>query len=196
MMTISIVLFSIIIYFSSGLIMAKSAIYTWTDKAGNAHFSDHARSGAQKVTTKKNNIVSKDNNKRKTAKGDTSSEALANTDMKKNIDYQVAFISPKNDQAIRANNGNFSINVVTTPQQQKKHKFQLYIDGLKYANAQLSTTIVAQNVDRGSHQIQVFLLDEKNNTLAKTKIITVHIQKASIINTRPIKPAMTKSRVN
>jgi hypothetical protein len=195
-MKISILLFSAIIYFSSGLIMAESAIYTWTDKDGNAHFSDHELPGAHKVGIKASNIVSEDNHEKNSVEDNTSTIASTNSEVKKNITYQVNFTSPKNDQAIRANNGNFPVNVVITPQQKKQHQLQLYIDGQKYGNAQLSTTILAEKVDRGAHQIQVFLLDEKNNMLAKTKIITVYIQKVSKINSRSIVPVMTKISVN
>lgn len=192
-MKIIILLFSIIVYFSFGVIIAEGAIYTWTDKDGISHFSDHAAVGTQKFSIKKNNIVSDNNKQKKAGEDNIVSGNLANVHIKKIITYQVNFTSPQNDQAIRANNGNFSVNVVITPQQNQQHKLQLYIDGIKFGSAQLSTTISAKNVDRGTHKIQVFLLDEKESILAKTKMITIHILKVSTINAPYIGTTMTNT---
>lgn len=192
-MKIIILLFSIIVYFSLGVINAEGAIYTWTDKDGISNFSDHATAGTQKFSIKKNNIVSDKNKQKKAGEDDIIPGKLANTHIKKIITYEVNFTSPQNDQAIRANNGNFSVNVVITPQQNQQHKIQLYIDGIKFGIAQSSTTIYAKNVDRGTHIIQVFLVDRKASILAKTKMITIHILKVSKINALHIETPLTKT---
>lgn len=187
--------YSTIIYLSSGLLFTESKIYTWVDKNGHSHFSDHAAPGTQEVKLKEVNTLSE--NKAQNKKEEPVQTPPIKEEQKKAILYQVKITSPENDTAIRANDGNVAINVDITPQAKDKIKLQLYVDGVKSGAAQSETTLTAKNMDRGTHQFQVFLLDEKETLLAKTKIISVHVQKVSILNARPIiSPATIKGNTN
>lgn len=175
--------YSLIIYLFSGFIIVESKIYTWVDENGKSHFSDNAHPGTKVVVLKEVNLVSDDREIKQ--KLTLPQKTLEAPEKKKDILYQVSISSPQNDVAIRANNGRFSVNVVISPVLEEDHKIQLYIDNIKFGEPQSSTTILAENVDRGSHQIQVFLIDKKGTVRAKTKMITVHIQRASRLFVRP-----------
>lgn len=77
-------------------------------------------------------------------------------------------------EAIRANNGNFSVQVDITPQLSSNHRLQLLIDGQPHGIASSSTTLYAENIDRGEHQIAVQVL--ANNKVVQSspeQLITV-----------------------
>ena len=175
--------YSVIIYLSSSFIIAEGKIYTWIDENGKSHFSDNAPVDAKEVILKETNLVSDDRHIKKSTK--PAPQSIAPVEKKKNILYQVSISNLQNEPTIRANNGSFPVNVAISPELEEDHKFQLYIDNVKVGEPQVSTTILAENVDRGTHQIQVFLIDKKETVVAKTKIITVHIQRVSNVAVRP-----------
>ena len=176
-MKFSPLLYSTIIYMSSSLMQVESKVYTWVDEDGKTHFSDHAQPGTKEVVLQDTNLVSDD---RKVAEKPVSAESPPVVEEKKKaILYQISILSPKNDVAIRANDGSFSVNVAINPKLEEEHMFQLYIDNMKVGAPQSSTTMLAENVDRGTHQVQVFLMDKKETIVAKTKIISVHLQRAT-----------------
>ena len=96
------------------------------------------------------------------------------------IIYQATITSPQDDSAIRSNDGTLDIHVTTTPEKQNNQKLQLFLDGKRLGTPQISPTIRALNIDRGTHQVQVHLLDEEGKLLAKTQIVTVHLQRATV----------------
>lgn len=176
-MKLIIFLYSIIIYLLSSFMVAESKIYTWVDENGKSYFSDNDLPGTKEVVLKEINLVS--NNQKVQEAPIPSKKTSPVIENKKNIIYQMSISSPENNVAIRANNGNFSVNVAISPALEDNHKIQLYIDNLKFGEPQSLTAILAENVDRGSHTIQVFLIDSKEVVRAKTNIITVHVQRAS-----------------
>lgn len=59
------------------------------------------------------------------------------------------------DQAIRANNGSFTVQIAITPKLANEHQLQLIIDGKAYGAASRSTTLSVENLDRGEHRLAV-----------------------------------------
>lgn len=182
-MKFSLLLYTGMIYISSSLFLVESKVFTWVDKNGKTHFSDNAQPGTKEVVLKETNLIS-DGRKIKKKQGSPKNNQAV-VEKKKNILYQVSISNLQNEPTVRANNGSFPVNVEISPELEEDHKFQLYIDNVKVGEPQVSTTILAENVNRGTHQIQVFLIDKKETVVAKTKIITVHIQRVSNIAVRP-----------
>lgn len=58
-------------------------------------------------------------------------------------------------QAIRANNGSFSVNVAISPSLAQQHRLQLLIDGQAYGAASTATQFTLHNIDRGEHRLAV-----------------------------------------
>lgn len=153
---------------------AESKIYHWVDKDGNSHFSDTPAVGDEEVQLHEQNIlVNQKVPKRETAPIETTEEEPA-------IEYQATIVSPADDEAIRSNEGTLNIHVSTSPAKKNSHKFQLYLDGKPLGQPQISPTIKAQNIDRGTHQLEVHLIDDDGGLLAKTQVITVHLQRVHL----------------
>lgn len=178
-MKFSAVLLSSLLYLYTSLLQAETKVYYWVDDSGKMHFSDTAAPGTEEITTTSQNLLSSDRVASKTT--DSNSDAV-NTESQEMavIDYKADIISPKNDMPIRSNNGTLEIHVKISPEKENTQKLQLYLDGTALGSPQISSTIRALNIDRGTHQVQVYLLDEKGKTLTKTQIITVHLLRASL----------------
>jgi len=177
-MKFSLLLLSTLLSLSSSLTTAtEMKIYRWVDQEGKVHFSDTAAPGTAEIEVKNNNLLSTENKKRVLTNLPTVADESHD---KTPISYQATITSPEDDKALRSNNGSIDIHVSTTPAKTNTQTLQLYLDGKKLGSPQLSPIIQAQNINRGTHQVQVELLDKNGKTLTKTQIVTVHLQRITI----------------
>lgn len=136
----------------------SAQIYQYTDDKGNRVFTDQPPTDvdARSIQLPSLNTVPhepatdryKDRNS-----PDAPSAAVSN-----NPYNQLYLTGLPEDQAIRANNGNFSVQVVITPNLAPQHRLQLLIDGQPYGTPSVSTTLQVINIDRGEHRIAVQVL--------------------------------------
>lgn len=166
---------SMLLFLTLALVRVQAEIYHWVDANGNSHFSDIAPLiGAQKISIEKQNLMSTSKNQQTIQlKQNKTTEVIQG-------EYSIKILSPKEDIAIRSNNGTIDINVDIRPELNNNQLLQLFIDGVAFGKSQKSTTIRALNIDRGTHQLQVKLLDNEGNILTKTQVVTVHLQRAAI----------------
>lgn len=170
-------LFSLLFYlFSPVAITAEMKIYHWIDENGKAHFSDTAIPGTQEIQVKNNNLLPAEEVNMEQIDSIANQLSLPQQDDVE-VSYQATIISPEDDKPLHSNEGTIEIHVETEPAKKNTHKLQLYLDGKKLGSPQISSTMRALNIDRGTHQVQVELLDEKNKVLAKTQVVTVHLQR-------------------
>lgn len=174
-------LISLLLFLSTSLSYAQTKVYYWVDKDGKSHFSDTAIPGAEQITVENKNLVSTNPvNQVETTKPTLSEVDDLSLEREKVIEYQAEIVSPQDNTAIRSNNGTLEVYVKTIPEKESAQRFQLFLDAQPLGSPQISPTIRAFNVDRGTHQIQVQLLDETGKTLAKTQTITVHLQRTTL----------------
>ncbi len=173
-MKLFVLFFSTFFYlFSSLTIAAETKIYHWVDEEGKMHFSDSAIPGTKQVNVKENNLLLSlpQESKQQEAPQQQPDEPVTT--------YKATITSPEDDKPLRSNNGTINIHVQTEPEKENTQKLQLYLDGIKLGSPQISQTIRALNIDRGTHQVQVELLDEDGTSITKTQIVTVHLMRAS-----------------
>lgn len=164
---------SILLFFYATLASAETKIYHWVDADGKTHFADTAPPGTAEIIIENKNLVSTPQQQpKRTSNTSTNKEEI--------IKYQAEITTPKDDVAIRSNNGTLEVHIKTTPEKESTQRLQLFLDGQALGSPQISATIRALNVDRGTHQVQAKLLDEGNNILATTQVVTVHLQRVSI----------------
>tara|TARA_R110001583_G_scaffold30866_2_gene106172 strand:+ start:31818 stop:32360 length:543 start_codon:yes stop_codon:yes gene_type:complete len=174
-------LFTLFVYFfAAPATTAEMKIYHWIDEDGKAHFSDTAIPGTKEIQVKNNNLLpAEEINMEQT---DSIANQLSFDQQEKSqIIYQATIISPEDDKPLHSNDGTIEIHIETEPAKENTQKLQLYLDGKKLGSPQISSTMRALNIDRGTHQVQVELLDENGNVLAKTQIVTVHLQRTGKI---------------
>ena len=163
----------LVILLSTRIATAEDKVYHWLDEKGVNHFSDTAIPNAEEIQVNNQNLLLNNptDNKEKTAPITTDTP---------NIEYKATITAPINDNTIHSNDGNIDIQVTTTPAKEDEQKLQLFLDGQAIGEPQISTTIRALNIERGTHQLQANLLDKAGNLLAETQIVTIHLLKAKV----------------
>ncbi|WP_252177014.1 DUF4124 domain-containing protein [Endozoicomonas sp. 4G] len=146
-----------------------SGIYKTVDKNGNVTFTDspapHKQAEPVELTPI-TNIPSQP----------TGRPTIKLLDEQKEDIYSVFMITqPANDSTVR-DNGNFTVKVSLKPKLIKGHTLSLSVDGVQQGKPQKNLQFKLSNVDRGTHQLSVTILDRNGKTL-KTTGSTVHVQR-------------------
>ena len=153
---------------------APKKIYVWRDAKGVLVFSDTPQPevDAEEIKLNSKAIEMKS--------VDTS--ILYGDKKNKAIKYTIDITSPIHQETIRDNTGSIHISGRIEPRFIPGHKVQLYLDGAKYGHPQASILFVIRNIDRGEHQLQLGLIDDKGKSLAKSKSITLFLHRRSVIS--------------
>ncbi len=95
-------------------------------------------------------------------------------------DYEfVAINHPTDDSPIRENSGALEVNISLAPALRPNHRFVLLMDGIPATEGQ-STTLRLHNVDRGTHTIQVRIVDADDNVIISSESVTFHMLRVTI----------------
>lgn len=95
--------------------------------------------------------------------------------------YQsLAITSPANDAAVRENAGNVTISASIQPNLAVGHIMQVYLDG-ELRQQGFTTSFQLVNLDRGTHNVQVRVVDQNGNTLIASQPSVFHLQRRSVI---------------
>lgn len=148
-------------------------IYQYTDAQGNRVFTDQPPLGvdARSIELRTTNSLPAPTQSKPAA---ASPSDDANADELAAPYSLLQLVSLPDDEALRANNGSFNVQVEITPKLASQHRLQLLIDGQAYGAASTSTSLPVENLDRGEHRLAVQVL--ANDTVLQTsaeQIITV-----------------------
>ncbi len=93
----------------------------------------------------------------------------------------IRILSPQADEAIRSNNGNLSIKGELTPSLQSnlKHHLQWRMDGKILPGAN-SLNLNLKNLDRGTHKLQLRVLNANGKIMIRTPTISFHILRVAL----------------
>ncbi|HEB85611.1 MAG TPA: DUF4124 domain-containing protein [Gammaproteobacteria bacterium] len=93
----------------------------------------------------------------------------------------IRILSPQADEAIRSNNGNLRIKGELTPSLQSnlKHHLQWQMDGKILAGAN-SLNLNLKNLDRGTHKLQLRVLNANGKVVIRTPTISFHILRVAL----------------
>ncbi|MBK5378033.1 DUF4124 domain-containing protein [Pseudomonas sp. TH43] len=134
---------------------AAAQIYKYTDANGNTVYSDHSPDGvkAQPVELPPLNRVEPQ-----------APSTLPASDADKRQPAQSAYevlelAGLPTEEALRANNGTFTVNVLIKPRLQSPHQLRLVLDDEPYGQPSNVTILQLVNVDRGEHRLAVQVID-------------------------------------
>ncbi len=96
----------------------------------------------------------------------------------------VVITTPTDDEAIRSNNGRLTVSISISPKLRPKHMLELYMDGKKVAETQGYRFELA-DVDRGTHTLQVHVINARGKILISSKPSTVHLLRYAIPHRTP-----------
>lgn len=92
---------------------------------------------------------------------------------------QIAIIEPANEATVRDNQGNVQVVAQVEPPLRTGHRLQLLLDGQPAGPAQRGNQFRLTGVDRGSHQLQLQVLDAEGDVFAQGPVVTLYLHQAS-----------------
>ena len=96
----------------------------------------------------------------------------------------VAISSPGNDESIRQNSGDVTVQISVSPGLKSGDVISLLMDGKEVASGPASS-VTLKNVDRGSHTLQARVLGSDGSTWASSESVTFHLLRHSVLTPKP-----------
>ena len=136
---------------------AAAQIYKYTDANGNTAYSSQPPDGtrSQAVELPPLNSVER----QPTAPSPVSPIQTTSKDATRAAYEVLELIGLPSDEALRANNGTFTVDVLLQPRLQGGHRLRLLLDGQPYGQPGNVPRLQLVNVDRGEHSLAVQVLD-------------------------------------
>jgi hypothetical protein len=130
-------------------------IYKYTDANGNTVYSDHSPDGvqAQPVELPPLNRVEPQ------APSAPPAPEADNHEPARNAYDILELAGLPSEEALRANNGTFTVQVLIKPRLQPPHQLRLVLDDVPYGQPSNVPILQMVNVDRGEHRLAVQVID-------------------------------------
>lgn len=92
----------------------------------------------------------------------------------KNFYASLQIVSPQHDSAFNSGSGTVEIQIKTSPKLLRGHRFKIFL-GSQIIGEQRENVLVVNNVDRGTHQLSVHIVDQSGSVLkSTTNTFTLH----------------------
>jgi len=150
---------------------AAAQIYKYTDAAGNTAYSNQPPDGvqAQPVELPPLNSVA--------PSPPTTPSTEANSREQSHNAYEVLELTGlPTEEALRANNGTFTVNVLIKPRLQGPHLFRLLLDNQPYGQPSNVPILQLVNIDRGEHSLAVQVINGEN-VVQQSPTVTFTVQR-------------------
>lgn len=163
---------------------ALADVYTYVDAQGNRVYTDQPRPGnAKRVPLATSNRMSAN------PTGAAPLVAAAKPEEQPLFHYDMLrVLVPEPDATIRSNAGELIVSVTSEPGLQRGHRYRLLLDGQATAEPGPSPVFALTNIDRGSHNLSVEILDEQGRTVERTANQPFHMLRTSLAQKRQVKP--------
>ncbi len=158
---------------------AFAEIYKWTDESGRVVFGDRPPedSSVQSVTVQPTQTFQSAPPSEFKSTMTEREEQAAIEKAKANKYKSVSIVSPQDDEGVRSNPGNITIQFTSSPalNVEAGDRFQLMMDGTPVLTSD-KTSVILTNVDRGTHTIQVNIISgESGKPIKSSKPSTFHM---------------------
>jgi uncharacterized protein DUF4124 len=159
---------------------AQADVYRWVDKSGNVIFSDQPHPDAEKIEIETSPSYTP------VAIPKTESEEQQEGDQEIPA-YKVTILTPASDETIRNNSGLVNINAKVTPglDQERNDLLMIKLDGQTLGEPGTSSNFTLSEVERGTHSVQVVVIDKDKKAIKSSKEITFHLQRIAIPRKAP-----------
>jgi len=155
---------------------AQAEVYRQVDAQGNVTFSDEPSSGAEAIQVRPVTTI--------TLPKMQDLEQFEQPQQKQPPSplYELVKIAyPRNNEAFNSGNGDVEFNVISSPQLRDGHKYEVTLDGQPVGQS-TSGTILVQNMDRGTHQAGVNIVNRSGVQVGSGTGITFTIHRPSRLN--------------
>jgi hypothetical protein len=163
---------------------ASAEVFTYIDAQGNRVFTDQPGSGnARRVPLATSNRMS--------ANPTSAAPVIAEkrTETKPLFHYDMLrVLVPEPDATIRSSAGELIVSITSEPGLQRGHRYRLLLDGQPTAEPGPSPVFALSNIDRGSHNLSVEILDKHGRIVERTANQPFHMLRISLAQKRQVKP--------
>jgi hypothetical protein len=153
---------------------ASAQIYTYTDANGNTVFTDQLPQGqaAQSVELPATNTV-------EMSAPSVPASGSREVEQQAPSPYSTLTLTDlPTDEALRANNGTFSVGVHLEPRLASSHRLRLLLDGQPYGQPSNVPRLQLTNVERGEHHLAVEVLSG-NTPIQQSATVTFTVQRVN-----------------
>ncbi|MDD0845228.1 DUF4124 domain-containing protein [Pseudomonas sp. Gutcm_11s] len=160
---------------------AAAQIYKYTDSNGNTVFTNQPPEGqsAESVELPPTNTVESQQPKATQQSQDSGQEQFA---------YSLLELTDiPSEEALRANNGTFTVGVNIDPDLQPGHSLRLLLDGQPYGQPTNVPRLQLVNIDRGEHSLAVEVV-ASGQQVQQSAGITFTVQRVSTNSPARVKP--------
>lgn len=162
---------------------AGAEIYRYTDANGNTVFTNQPPDGvnSQEVKLPPANTV-------QSPPADAYPTSDSENPSRQATYGQLAITNLPDAEAIRANNGSFTVDIAIDPQLAPGHQLQLLLDGQPYGSPGTSTRFQVLNADRGEHSLAVAVLDARGAVLQQSDALAFTVQRVNLNSSPALRP--------
>ncbi|WP_434654003.1 DUF4124 domain-containing protein [Pseudomonas sp. R3-56] len=162
-----------IIFLSLLALPATAQIYKYTDADGNTAYSNQPPDGvpAQAVELPPLNSVES-----QTPGSREAPAAAQGSDAPRNAYDILELTDIPTEEALRANNGTFTVGVRAQPRLQGPHLFRLLLDGQPYGQPSNVPRLQLVNIDRGEHSLAVQVINGER-LVQQSETVTFTVQR-------------------
>lgn len=160
---------------------APAQVYTYIDSEGNRVFTDKPRAGnAERVELAPSNSM---------PTIQTPSAPAVKTPPEPAQRYNLLrILVPQPDATIRDSAGNLIVSVSNEPKLFPQHSYRLLLNGVQAGEVGTSPVFPLENIDRGTHQLAVEIIDPQGRIIERTPPQPFHMQRISLAQKRKVNP--------
>ena len=160
---------------------ALAQVYTYIDAEGNRVFTDKPRSGdAERVELAPSNSMP-------TIQTQTAPAIEPPPEPSQRYSL-LRILVPQPDATIRDSAGNLIVSVNSEPKLFPQHSYRLLLDGVQVGEAGSSPVFPLVNIDRGTHQLAVEVIDQQGRIIERTPTQPFHMLRISLAQKRLANP--------
>ncbi len=165
------------------MLPVTAEVYRWVDENGNTVFSDQPSANAQQIELPEPSTYSPVIIPPEVQADSEQTEDGGEQEMPPAPNYELQIASPQDDEALRVNDGNLTVNIQIRPalSQQRGDMIQLRMDGRPYGQPSSGLSFNLANVDRGTHTLAAVVMNANGEELAQSATIKFHLQRNSIL---------------
>jgi hypothetical protein len=160
---------------------AAAQIYKYTDASGNTAYSNQPPNGTKAETVELPPLNSVET---VVPAAPPPLPATQNQNQNQNqqtaATYQVLALKDlPQDEALRANNGSFTVGVAIEPRLQPGHLLQLIVDGTPYGQPTNIPRLQVMELERGEHSFSVQVL-ENQRSIQQSETVNLTVQRVHV----------------